>query len=232
MNHILLLHGALGAKEQLLPLKALLEKNFTVHLLNFSGHGGLPFTGNFSIPLFAGEVALYLKQNNIAATHIFGYSMGGYVAMYLASTMPQKVKSIVTLATKFKWDNDIASKEVKMLNAEKIQEKLPAFALQLQQRHAPNNWKDILHKTSNMLLDMGKDNPLQMEDYKNILTPALLLIGSNDNMVSLDETLAVSQNLPNGRMEVLPNTSHPIEQADVNLLYHQIKQFTNTSTVF
>ena len=44
------------------------------------------------------------------------------------------------------------------------------------------------------------------------------MLGDRDKMVSLDETVAVYKSLPNAEMCVLPNTPHPLEQADTGLL--------------
>jgi len=43
MEHLLLLHGALGSKEQLAALALKLKDKYVVHTLNFNGHGGRPF---------------------------------------------------------------------------------------------------------------------------------------------------------------------------------------------
>jgi len=225
MNHILLLHGAIGAIDQVQPLQSILEKELTVHTLNFNGHGGTAFANEFSIGQFATEVADYIRQLGLAPVHIFGYSMGGYVAMYLAAKEPGLVKSISTLATKFYWDEAIAAKEIKMLDAEKIEEKLPAFARQLEHRHAPNNWKDLLGKTRDMLVAMGNDNPLKEEVYSTIKTPVLLMLGDRDKMVPLEETVNVYTSLPNAQMAVLPATPHPLEQVDTGQLAFQINRF-------
>ena len=85
----------------------------------------------FSIPGFASEVLEYLEENNIDKAHVVGYSMGGYVGMYLAAHFPDKIRSLVTLATKYHWDEEIAAREIKMLNPEKISTKVPDFAEQL-----------------------------------------------------------------------------------------------------
>ena len=226
MEDVLLLHGAIGSIDQLSLLKKKLVNSFTVHSLNFSGHGGSPFVDEpFSIPLFASELICYLDKNKIESTHIFGYSMGGYVAMYLAKNHPQKVKKIITLATKFTWDESIAAQEIKMLNADKIEEKLPDFAAALQKRHAPNDWKIVLQKTADMLTAMGKDNPLKAADYPTIQHPALLMLGDRDKMVPLAETAEVYKNLPQAQLAILPNTAHPIEMVNIDRLTNEIKSF-------
>ena len=226
MQQIILLHGAIGSMDQFADLENNLADIFFVHCLNFSGHGGSPFINQaFSIPLFAKEVISFLDKKEIESIAVFGYSMGGYVAMYLAKHHPQRIHKIITLATKFNWDEAIAAKEIKMLNAQKIEEKLPDFASTLQNRHAPNNWKTVLQKTVDMLVEMGSNNPLKTDDFKNIQQPVLLMLGDRDKMVTLNETLEVYNNLPQAQLAVLPNTQHPIEMVNTARLVNEIKSF-------
>src|SRR5690349_10027502 len=122
MKPLLLLHGALGSADQFDQLNKLLRDKYQVHTLNFSGHGGNPFPEqDFSIPLFALEVLHYMEENRIERPSFFGYSMGGYIAMYLAKNLSHKVESVITLATKFQWDKEIAARESKMLDANAIE---------------------------------------------------------------------------------------------------------------
>jgi pimeloyl-ACP methyl ester carboxylesterase len=226
MQHIILLHGALGSKDQLQPLVKVLEDTFQVHSFNFSGHGGRPFPDiPISIPFFGEQIAAYMQEANITHANIFGYSMGGYAAMHLAKQQPEKINKLITLATKFHWDEKTAAREVKMLDGKTIQEKVPAFAAQLQQRHAPNDWLTLLDKTSELLTSLGKTNTLPLEDYASIITPCLLLLGDRDKMVTLEETIAVYKQLPNAQCGVLPGTPHAFEQVNLSLLAQLIKEF-------
>ena len=179
----------------------------------------------FSIEHFAEEVIDFLAEMKISSINIFGYSMGGFVALYLAKHSPGKVKAVITLATKFTWDESIAAKESAMLNANKIEEKIPAFAKTLQDRHYPLDWKILLQKTSDMLLAMGSNNPLALHEFTTIQQPVQLMLGDKDKMVSLDETVAVFQQLPNARLSVLPGTVHPIESVNTERLAFEIRSF-------
>lgn len=225
MQHILLLHGAIGAKDQLTPLAEKLSNSFTVHTLSFSGHGGEALPDTFSMEVFANDVLRYLEQNNIPKISVFGYSMGGYVALYLAKHHPGKVEKIFTLATKFLWTPEIAAKETKMLDAEKIAEKIPVFAQALEKRHAPNDWKTVLQKTAAMMISLGANNPLQLNDYENIGHRVLIGIGDKDTMVTLEETIDVYRKLKNANFIVLPQTQHPIEKVNVERLANEIELF-------
>jgi pimeloyl-ACP methyl ester carboxylesterase len=226
MQHLILLHGALGSKDQFQSLVHLLEESFHIHTFNLTGHGGQPLPeSSFSIELFSEQVAIYIQDMNIEKANVFGYSMGGYIAMYLAKQRPDRFNKIITLATKFYWDEKTASKEVKLLDGKTIQEKVPAFAAQLQQRHAPVDWLTILDKTTELLTNLGKNNTLQPEDYTSITTPSLILLGDRDKMVTLEETLAVYKQLPNAQLGVLPGTPHIFEQVNLSLLAYLIKGF-------
>lgn len=225
MQNLLLLHGAIGAKDQFNPLVEKLNGDFQIHNLNFSGHGGEPIPENYSIPQFAKDVLAYLEQNHIATIDIFGYSMGGYVALYLAKHHPEKVGRIFTLATKFHWTPDIAWRETKMLDPEKISEKIPAFAEQLQKRHEPADWKQVMRKTADMMLAMGEDNPLKPNDYTTITQRVRIGIGDKDAMVTLEETIETYRKLQQASLIVFPDTPHPVEKVDLERLAREISGF-------
>lgn len=224
-NPLLLLHGALGSAAQLEPLQKQLAQHFTVQTLNFSGHGGKSFAGDFSIAAFADEVLTFLNENEIDQVNIFGYSMGGYVALHLAKHDPQRIGKIFTLGTKFDWNPATAEHEVKMLNPSKIQEKVPLFAEALAKRHQPNDWKELVTKTASMLHDLGHGAALEAQDFTNIQHPVTIGIGSQDNMVSLEESEATANLLPNGRLLLFSEFKHPIEQANFTTLADAIELF-------
>lgn len=231
MTSLLLLHGAIGAADQLQPLKQHLSSSYEVHTLNFYGHGG-PAAAEanenekvFSIEGFAMQAASFLAGSGINEVNIFGYSMGGYVAMYMARHLNVNIKKIITLGTKFHWDEAVAEKECKMLRPEVIEQKLPAFAQSLAQRHGTTEWKTVLNKTAEMLQQMGKRNPLQPDDYTRIALPSLIMLGDRDKMVGRDETIATFQSLPNAQLAILPGTPHPLEQADCSMVAWHIQRF-------
>jgi pimeloyl-ACP methyl ester carboxylesterase len=225
MKTLILLHGAIGAKDQLQPLADLLQNEFDIHLLNFAGHGGDPLPNSFSIDLFSDNLLCYIEALALKDVAVFGYSMGGYVALYTAKHHPDSIAKIFTLGTKFHWTNVIAEKESKMLNPEKIEEKLPHFAEQLKLRHQPNNWHNVLHKTAAMMVDLGSNNALSLTDYHNISIPVTIALGDNDTMVTLEETQRVAEALPNAQFKLMENTPHPIEKVNLALLADELRRF-------
>lgn len=224
MTHLLLLHGALGDKSQLKPLADSLNEDFKVHTLNFAGHGGASMPESFTIDRFADDVLTFMDENKIASAHIFGYSMGGYVALKLAKSHPQRVGKIFTLGTKLEWSPEVAQRETRMLDAAKIEEKVPALATQLANRHAPNDWKEVLRKTAEMMIALG-NSPLNSAFYESIANDVRLAVGDRDTMTSLDETASAFRQIPNASLIVLPQTPHPIEKVDIERVKDELRLF-------
>lgn len=215
---LLLLHGALGSKKQFTELSEVLSCTYDVHTFNFEGHGDNISEADFSIDLFSENLKQYLIENNLDKVDIFGYSMGGYVAMNSALLFPEKIGTIVTLGTKVDWSIESAEKEVKMLNPEKIEEKVPQFALSLQKEHHPSDWKIVMKKTAAMMLALANGKKLQEDDFKKIENKVIVGIGNLDNMVSFEESSWLANSLPNATLVRLENFHHPLNKIDVVLL--------------
>ena len=222
---LILLHGALGGKEQLNPLAEKLKNQFEVYTLNFEGHGGRSSEREFSLDHFAENLYQFIEGEKINKPNIFGYSMGGYVALKNAIVHPDKVNRIMTLGTKFDWSPESAAREVKMLNPDVIAEKVPKFAEQLRQRHAPQDWKQVLSKTAEMMLALGNGKALQPIDFRKVNCPVLITVGSSDNMVSVEESQEIASAISNSAFEVFEGFKHPIEQVDVGMLAERIEAF-------
>lgn len=225
MKSLLLLHGAIGAQDQFHSIVGPLSDGFDVHVLNFSGHGGAPFENGFGIAQFASDVLAYLNLKSINRTDIFGYSMGGYVALYLARHYPERIGRIFTLATKFEWTPEVAARETKMLDPALIAQKIPAFASVLEKRHAPQDWKQLLERTANMMVGLGQTNALSSSDYAQIIHPVRLALGDRDTMVTIGETLDVFRQLPDASLSIWPDTPHPIEKVNPERLTREIKDY-------
>jgi len=209
---LLLLHGALGSAEQLKPLAELLGSNS--ECFELPGHGAKV---NDVAPFEIQQMARAVSEQITEPIALFGYSMGGYVALYLAATQPYKVRSVVTLSTKFEWSPEGAAREVRMLNAEKVKEKVPAFVALLETRHG-SNWPHVMERTASMMLALGQQPSLTVPLLNAIECPVLLLRGTEDTMVTNEETLWAQRHIRNARFEELEGQPHPFEKVDLHLV--------------
>lgn len=225
MKRLLILHGALGSVKQLATLGDALSSDYTVAAINLAGHGGSASDGQFSIEKFAADVCQWITENKYNKTSIIGYSLGGYVGMYMAKHYPMLIDKLVTISTKYHWDKVTAEKEVAMLNPALMVEKVPKYAKALQKVHHPQDWKILVTNTAALLSDLAQVNPLPLHEFKTIDTPTLLLLGDRDKTVTLIETATVFKELPVAQMGILPNTKHAFEDFNLPVLVEMIKAF-------
>jgi pimeloyl-ACP methyl ester carboxylesterase len=190
-------------------------------------HGNNPEQTIFRIESFADTLIRHLEKEGEKAS-VFGYSMGGYVALYAAYKRPDLFEGVMTLATKFHWNEAIADREKAMLNPDEMLKKIPAFVEQLTQRHPHIEWRELLAQTSMMIDALGQAPLLTNEIFGQLHVPVLIGVGDKDQMVSMDETIDTFRKIPNAQCYVLPNTKHPFERVDPILLsQHMVRFFTS-----
>lgn len=227
MATLLLLHGALGSASQVAPLGALLADAHDVHAVELEGHGDTPPSEtSYNVGRFAQGVREFMSERRIERAAIFGYSMGGYVALHLAAESPDLVTSVATLATKLAWTPAVAARETSRLIPATIRAKVPAFADVLERRHAnAGGWETVLAKTSALMIELGERPVVDTATFARLPQRIRLLVGDRDNVVTVDETAAAARAIGRGELGVLPSTSHPFEQVRLPLLATLLREF-------
>ena len=221
-QQIILLHGALGSAEEMEPLAEMLKANFEVRSFTFEGHDKRQSAKSFTMDSLAEQLRVYIEQEQLAPAALFGFSMGGYVATWLAFEHPELVKQIITLGTKWQWNAEEAKQESKKLDPEKIKEKVPKFGQYLQKLHG-ENWPQLMQHTAAMMVDLGTKPRLGEKEFNKIDIPISVLLGENDDMVSLSESENAVTQLPNAKLEILAGQPHPIARIDSSLLAERIR---------
>ncbi|MCU7615186.1 alpha/beta hydrolase [Chryseobacterium sp. GMJ5] len=225
MKNLILLHGALGHTDVFQPYFEKLSGRFNIHTLLFSGHGSAKIPENgITIEKYTQELTDYIEKKNLQEVHVFGHSMGGYVALCYALRHPEAVHSVMTLGTKFDWTEQQALQESKMLNPDVIAEKVPKYAALLESQHGLK-WKQLLPAIAEMMISLGKNPPLKDHVLNSMQVPVQIMVGDQDQMVTLEESIAVYRNIPNARFAVLPDTKHPMEKVRPDLLLNIMKDF-------
>ncbi|AYA36120.1 alpha/beta hydrolase [Hymenobacter oligotrophus] len=227
---LLLLHGALGSAAQLAPLAQRLAADFAVQSFSFAGHGGRELhPEQFNMTHFAAEVSYFLAEHQLDNVHVFGYSMGGYAAILSAVSDPGRIRSITTLGTKFDWSPEVAAQEVQMLDAEKMQAKVPQFVEHLQRTHGPGNWQAVVTSTAAMMQELGNAPALHELNLSALAIPVQVLVGDGDKTAGVEPSRQFAMYLPTATFDVLPNTPHPLERADMSDLARRISEFAGAA---
>ena len=92
---LLILHGFLGMSDNWKTLGTQYAADFQVHLLDLRNHGRSLHTEDFSYDIMAQDVYEYCLAHNLQKINIIGHSMGGKVAMLLATKHPELVTKLI-----------------------------------------------------------------------------------------------------------------------------------------
>jgi pimeloyl-ACP methyl ester carboxylesterase len=224
--HLLLAHAALGSASQFDALRKSLCDDFTVHAIDFEGHGEAgPVERDLSTQFLADNVLAYLDYNEIESVDVFGHSMGGYVGLQLAAQAPSRVRAVHTLGTRVYWDPDGASAMCSELNADVIESKVPAFAKVLAARHALIGWKTVVARTSDYISALGANPDITTALLEALEQRIRFGVGDRDHLTSVDMSADAARRTPKGELMVLPRTAHPLESVRIDLLVASIRDF-------
>lgn len=223
MSTIVLLHGALAAERQMLPLKALLPDH-NVLSLTFSGHGG-----RTSEPLdfmrFVDDINAVVTSDGSKQVHLFGYSMGGYAALLYAARFPERVISVVILGSILIWNEEVLQKELRKLDPAIIEQKVPAFARTLAEWHGEDQWQNVVRGVAGRMADLARSPLLTDEVVEQLSCPVLCCVGDGDTGADPERTRQFASRLKHARTMVLPNTRHPFEEVDLTAFTPELRAF-------
>ncbi len=94
---VVLLHGLFGNADNLGRLARSLCETHRVVSVDLPGHGQSPLLEDMSLTAMASAVAVTLQRQGLATAHLVGHSLGGKVAMQLASLEPDQLASLTVL---------------------------------------------------------------------------------------------------------------------------------------
>lgn len=97
---VVFVHGLGYDRQGWGPLPRLLAEDFQVVLLDNRGVGESDVPeGPYAVSQMAADVVAVLDDAGIEAAHVFGVSLGGYIAQELAVTYPERVRRLVLAST-------------------------------------------------------------------------------------------------------------------------------------
>jgi 2-succinyl-6-hydroxy-2,4-cyclohexadiene-1-carboxylate synthase len=89
------LHGFLGSAEDFAGIARALRDRFCTVRLDLPGHGQSLLMTGYELDATANLVLQALDQQGITQTYLYGYSMGGRLALYLAVQYPDRFPQVI-----------------------------------------------------------------------------------------------------------------------------------------
>jgi pimeloyl-ACP methyl ester carboxylesterase len=220
---LVVLHGAYMTVELMGDLAAALARNHRVIAVEFQGHGHTADIDRpFAYEQFADDIAALLEHLDIAQADVYGYSLGGGVALQVGLRHPGRVRALVIASASF--SSDGLYPEV-VGGIENITPEL----------FDGTPWRDAYNRTAAdpaafpRLVEKLKQLDLTAFEWpiEQLIAPALILIGDSDgtrleHAVDMFRRLGggffgdLAPELPSSQLAILPGTTHVgmLERAD------------------
>ena len=232
-----LLHGFGGDLNNWLFNHQALISNRTVIALDLPGHGGSSKdVGNGSIAFMAETIMQLMKELNIMEADWVGHSMGGAIALQLAKSHPEMVRSL-TLIGSAGLGEEINGDYLRGFTQSQSRRELKPFVQQL--------FKDSSLVTRQLIDDLLKfkridgvqvclqtitdffiDGDKQVEILHNVLEskdiPALVIWGKEDRILPVDHV----GSLPNQvEVKILEDGGHMVQMESASEVNQLINEF-------
>jgi len=205
---LVLLHGAFGVVEGWVGVLPTLTQTHQVILVELQGHGR---TGDIDRPLsfgpMADDVAALLRQLKLEPADVFGYSMGGRVALALAIRHPDLVRKLAILGTTAGTPKDTYEPETyqqlmsitpETFNFPQVKDPYTSVAPD------PSQWPVLVSKIVQANID-SQGFPAQ--DLQSIQSPTLIMQGDHEG-VRPEHAVEMYRNIPRAQLAIFPNGDH------------------------
>lgn len=214
---LVILHGGLSATEDcdsyLLPA---FENTHHVFAYDRTGQGRTgDQAGSLHFEFQTAEAIAYLEDVVTEPAHLVGWSDGGNIALMVALRRPELVKSIVAIGSNYHFEHgggEIPEWEISDEDRIEYAERSP---------DAPNTLDE---KTRRMLKIWNSEPILTLDEMAKIICPTLILSG-DDELFSFGHTTSMYEALPQGRLAIIPGTSHFLLKEKPELTQAIIRDF-------
>jgi pimeloyl-ACP methyl ester carboxylesterase len=221
---VVLLHGYPFNRSMWRAQVEELRKNHRVIVPDLRGHGESAVTpGPTTMESMALDVASLLESLNISRATIGGLSMGGYVALAFYRLFPLRVRALVLADTRAQADTD-EGKQNREQQAEKaLREGLGVIAdALLPKLLAPKTVTerpDIVRRLREMMVGTQPEGAAaalrgmavrrdQTSFLSRIISPTLILVGSNDAITPKADSELLHKEIGGSRLQILDGAGH------------------------
>jgi len=91
------MHGVFGSSDNWQTLGKEFAEKYRVFLVDLRNHVKSPHSDDFNYDLMVDDVIELMEDEKLKDAHILGHSMGGKVAMHLATKYPERVDSLIVV---------------------------------------------------------------------------------------------------------------------------------------
>lgn len=170
---------------------------------DFRGHGRtLCDSLEWDSRKIADDMADFLKAMGIPSAHLFGYSCGGIVGLYMAAKYPEMVRSLTAVGAGVR-PNPEGSQDYLPENILKRNDTAQIETMTARHRDAHRgDWKTFMEQT---VLDWRANPNLAEEEWQSIRCPVFFINGEHDSFGSCGE---LREKCPHAQTFEVKNSGH------------------------
>jgi pimeloyl-ACP methyl ester carboxylesterase len=178
---LVLLHGGLGSGEMFAPVLPALSAGRRVILPDLQGHGRTADIDRpLDVQLMAEDIAALIEHLGLEQPDVFGYSLGGGVAFFLAARHPELIGKAVILSANIRRDaiypEMLAQQEQMGAGAAEFLKGTPMYELYQRVAPEPENFPRLLDKIgAAMAGDFDHSDVV-----RSLMVPTLIACGDAD----------------------------------------------------
>ncbi len=161
----------------------------------------------------ADDLAALLDHLKVPSADVVGWSDGGIEALLLGMRHPDKVKKLVAMAANLNPSLEAIYPETEAM-AKAMTDSFPA-----DMKDTPEGKRML--KVTGLLLSQPHIDPKALN---KITAPTLIMSGDQD-VIRLEHTVQIYNNIPNANLAVLPNNTHMVPYDDPELFNATIQSF-------
>jgi 3-oxoadipate enol-lactonase len=239
---VVFLHGWASSQRMWLDAPDRLGRSYRCITIDLPGHGasGKPLWTWYTIPHFADVVAAFLESLDLGRTSLVGLSMGGTIALELASRGSPALESVIAVnpvVTGQVYSRSIPVRPGWVGGAVRVSRRVWPAASRFLTRppeavrrrtpdHVLRNTEDFGMATADSVL--GSMSAVLSWDLRQhlgrIRTRTLVIVGTADRVVSPQEGELAARGIPGARLLQLPAAHHPNDEVPLSF-YPAIESF-------
>jgi pimeloyl-ACP methyl ester carboxylesterase len=225
---LVMLHGATSSgREHFAGLAPVMTRGFRVYLPDARAHAqtaGDPAEGWTTAALVA-DLLGFADALGLATFHLLGYSMGGMTALHFATTYSERIRTLVAISIGTEREPRLSVGR-SLMDPERIERSDPGWARQLAARHDPlhgsGSWRTLLRS---VVTDIAEQPLLSPAQLRAIEAPTLVVAGDRDPFTPVAQALALSRQVRDGRLLILPGVGHDVLDSSRALLEVAVPEF-------
>lgn len=217
---VVILHGAAGCTQMETELLARrLSSSYRVFALDFAGHGESdPLEDlHFAPSLFIDNVEALFDHLSLEKAHLFGFSLGGFIALAFAHRNPQRVQRLAIHAVNLIWDQRLVDLMLTRLDQDQIKQRSAELVQYLSDMHGEENWVTLFERMKTYTNEIRG----HFDDFAGVeKTPVPTLVSAvdKDDLFTIDSPVYLYKHLPNSTLAILPGKRHALQNVDLDLL--------------